>query len=46
MTTGEDWQFMKLEDRVVHIDCDRYYINQVEKIVGCLRAIVEEALAN
>lgn len=46
VTTGEDWQFMKLEDRVVYIDCDRYYINQVEKIVGCLRAILEEALSN
>ncbi len=46
VTTGEDWQFMKLENSIVYVDEDRYYINQVEKIVGCLRAILEEALAN
>lgn len=40
VTTGEDWQFMKLEDRIVYIDSDRYYINQVEKIVGCLQSIL------
>ncbi len=46
VTTGEDWQFMKLEDRVVYIDCDRYYINQVEKIVGCLQSILNLSMSH
>jgi hypothetical protein len=46
VTTGEDWQFMKLEDRVVYIDCDRYYINQVEKIVGCLQSILNLSISH
>ncbi len=46
VTSGEIWQFLKLEEKVLTMDSDRYYIHQVEKIVGCLRAIVEEALAN
>jgi len=46
VTSGEIWQFLKLSGELLTIDSDRYYINQVEKIVGCLRAIVEEALEN
>jgi len=37
---------MKLEDRIVYIDSDRYYINQVEKIVGCLQSILNLSLNN
>jgi hypothetical protein len=40
VTTGERWQFLKLVDQVVSIDSDRYYINEVEKIIGCLQAIL------
>jgi hypothetical protein len=46
VTTGEDWQFMKLEERVVYIDSDRYYINQVEKIVGCLQSILNLSISH
>jgi hypothetical protein len=44
ITTGEDWQFMKLIGDVLYIDRDRYYINQVEKILGCLHSIVKLAI--
>ena len=40
VTTGERWQFMKLSGQVVSIDVDRYYINEIEKIIGCLQAIL------
>jgi hypothetical protein len=40
VTTGECWQFLKLTDRTVIIDDDRYYINQIEKIIGCLQAVL------
>lgn len=46
ITTGEDWQFMKLKDDVVFIDIDRYYINEVEKIVGCFQFILNLYLNN
>lgn len=41
VTTGERWQFLKLIDRTVIIDNDRYYINQIEKIIGCLQTILD-----
>jgi len=40
VTTGERWQFLKLVDQVVSIDSDRYYINEIDKIIGCLQAIL------
>jgi hypothetical protein len=40
VTTGERWQFLKLVGQVVSIDSDRYYINEIDKIIGCLQAIL------
>lgn len=40
VTTGEIWQFMKLENNTIWIDEKRYYINEVEKILGVLHWIV------
>lgn len=31
---------LKLVGQVVSIDSDRYYINEIEKIIGCLQAIL------
>jgi hypothetical protein len=39
VTTGEIWQFLKLENDVLCIDSDRYYINAIERILGVLQAI-------
>lgn len=36
VTTGEDWQFLKLEQNIITFDNKRYYINEVEKILGVL----------
>jgi hypothetical protein len=41
VTTGERWQFLKLVDRTVIIDSDRYYINEIAKIIGCLQRILD-----
>jgi len=41
VTTGEIWQFMKLEDQTVWIDEKRYYIDRVERILGILQNIVD-----
>jgi hypothetical protein len=40
VTTGETWQFLKLADNILSIDSGRYYIDQLDKILGVLQAIV------
>ncbi len=40
VTTGEDWQFLKLQDKLITIDNKHYYISEVEKILGVLQAIL------
>ncbi|MEZ4865616.1 MAG: hypothetical protein R3C14_30170 [Caldilineaceae bacterium] len=45
VTTGEVWQFLKLADAVLYIDSNRYYIDQVEIILGVLAHIVAFYLA-
>lgn len=41
VTTGEIWQFLKLEQNIITIDKKHYYINEVEKILGVLQYIVD-----
>ncbi len=40
VTTGEVWQFLKLEKDTIVVDDKCYYINQVEDILGVLQQIV------
>jgi hypothetical protein len=40
VTTGEAWQFLRLEGAVVGIDRLRYYVDNVAAILGVLQAIV------
>lgn len=41
VTTGDDWQFLKLEDDTVYIDTERYYLDNVPQILGILQNIIE-----
>lgn len=41
VTTGEDWQFIKLAGSDVVLDTKRYYISNIEQILGVLKRIVE-----
>ncbi|MCU0443329.1 MAG: hypothetical protein MUE85_00325 [Microscillaceae bacterium] len=41
VTTGEDWQFLKLENQIAYIDTDRYYLSNVPQILGILQHIVD-----
>jgi len=41
VTTGEDWQFLKLESNVVFVDDHRYYINEVGKLLSIFQFIVD-----
>ena len=39
VTTGETWQFMKLEENFVIIDTNRFFISEVGKILGVFKSI-------
>lgn len=41
VTTGEDWQFLKLEGDRVFVDDRRYYINELDKLLGIFQSIVD-----
>ncbi len=42
VTTGDDWQFLKLEHTRLVIDLDRYYLVNVGTILGVFRVIIEQ----
>jgi hypothetical protein len=41
VTTGTEWQFLKLENQVCFIDEKRYYINDLPSLLGVLQTIVD-----
>ncbi len=41
VTTGTEWQFLKLENKTCWIDRNRYYINDLGSLLGVLQAIVD-----
>ncbi len=40
VTTGEAWQFLRLEDTTLSIDTQRYYIVDLGRILGIFQAIM------
>jgi hypothetical protein len=44
VTIGTIWQFLKLENKVISIDLDEYYIKDVKKILGILIDAVRQSL--
>ncbi len=42
VTSGNFWRFLKLENETLTVDLDDYHIDQVEKIVGVLCAMVRQ----
>ena len=41
VTTGTEWQFLKLENQICYIDKKRYYINDLPSLLGVLQTIVD-----
>jgi hypothetical protein len=41
VTTGSAWKFLQLRDDLVTIDIPEYYIDDLSKIMGVLKQIVE-----
>ena len=40
VTTGNMWNFLQLQDQVVYIDLNEYYIKDIKKILGILSKAV------
>lgn len=43
VTTGNDWQFLLLQDKIVWVDTDLYYLGELPKLLGILQTIVDKA---
>ena len=41
VTNGEVWQFLKLENQTILIDARKYFIDNLEQILGVLQAIID-----
>lgn len=41
VTTGTEWQFLKLEGKTCWVDTERYYINDLGSLLGVLQAIID-----
>ena len=41
-TTGNNWLFLKLDGKCLHIDLDTYQIAQCDKILGILSSMVDQ----
>lgn len=44
VTTGSNWQFLRLADSTAVIDLREYYLVEVEKIIGIILHLLEDAL--
>jgi hypothetical protein len=44
VTTGDVWQFLKFQDNTVFIHHERYYLNQIEIILGIFQSIIDEMI--
>ncbi len=44
VTTGETWQFLRLVDQAARLNRNRFYLDNVSKILGALQAICQEAV--
>lgn len=42
VTTGESWQFLRLDGANLILDIDRYYLDNLEQILGILLAIMND----
>ncbi|MEQ9355937.1 hypothetical protein [Coleofasciculus chthonoplastes] len=40
VTTGSLWKFMQLEDQIITIDLNEYFLGNVGKVIGILRSFI------
>ena len=42
-TTGVEWRFLKLKDNIVTVDLDRYYLHEINKLLGVLQCVLDRS---
>lgn len=42
VTNAYDWVFLKLEQDMIYIDKERYFLNELPKLLGILQFIIDE----
>jgi len=40
VTTGSSWKFMRLEEQIIEVDLNEYFLNQIGKILGILSLVL------
>jgi hypothetical protein len=45
VTSGTNWKFLKLQEQLISIDLDEYYLSNIGKILGILISCITEKLA-
>ncbi len=40
-TTGDDWQFLKLENDIIYVDNRKYYLGEVDELLGVFQLIID-----
>nr|VFK25707.1 MAG: hypothetical protein BECKMB1821G_GA0114241_101538 [Candidatus Kentron sp. MB]VFK29698.1 MAG: hypothetical protein BECKMB1821I_GA0114274_101137 [Candidatus Kentron sp. MB]VFK74874.1 MAG: hypothetical protein BECKMB1821H_GA0114242_101137 [Candidatus Kentron sp. MB] len=41
VTTGETWQFLKLQGSIITVDVGRYYLGELPRILGVFQAMID-----
>ncbi|MCU0239975.1 MAG: hypothetical protein MUC29_11085 [Pyrinomonadaceae bacterium] len=41
VTTGENWQFLRLENNIVIVDQERFYLSEIENVLGVFKSIFD-----
>ena len=44
-TTGTEWRFLKLENNIITLDIDRYFLLDIDMLLGVLQFIVNQGSA-
>jgi hypothetical protein len=40
VTTGTNWKFLRLIDRIMEVDLNDYFIDNIPKIIGILKYLI------
>ncbi len=42
VTTGSEWQFLKLSGSIIYIDSKRYFMDNLSLLLGVLQTIIDQ----
>jgi hypothetical protein len=45
-TTGTEWRFLILENNIITLDIDRYFLSNIEELLGVLQIIINRSYAD